>query len=237
MIKTITVTGADDSVKDIEDLFDTTAEYPLVEWGILLSKSSMGRPRFPSYIWLNRLADACFRNPNRLNLSAHICGRWVREMFFEGKTEIFDLLPMHMFKRIQFNFHAREHKVNKEAFKELLRTKLQNYELIFQFDGVNDKLIAYPILYGIKAYCLYDKSGGAGIVPKEWPRATRYSGYAGGLSPENVVKELERINKARNGHPVWIDAETKLRSEDDKVFQLDKVKEFLKQAYPWIIHD
>lgn len=82
---------------------------------------------------------------------------------------------------------------------------------------------------------LFDKSGGAGILPNEWPVAEGYAGYAGGLSPDNVEHELMRIQEARNGYPVWIDAETKLRSDDDKVFELYKVEEFVTRAYPWTI--
>jgi hypothetical protein len=233
IIQTITVTGADDSVQDIGQLFEISKEFPRVEWGILVSRNNMGHSRFPSLKWIETLADMCHKNPDKLNLSAHICGKWVREIFLEGKTEIFDVLPMDIFKRVQFNFHASKHQVNEKALTDLLVSKFHQYELIFQFDGVNEKLIAAPILVGLNAYSLFDKSGGAGILPNEWPRAHRYSGYAGGLSPENVVEQLEKINVARNNYLVWIDAETKLRTEDDKIFELDKVKEFLKNSYPW----
>jgi phosphoribosylanthranilate isomerase len=233
MLKRITVTGADDSVTDIEKLLETSREYPLVEWGILISRSSMGHPRYPSLEWLDKLATMYYKNPNVLNLSAHICGRWVREIFFEGKTEVFDVVPMDIFKRVQFNFHANEHKVDRDALHDILRTKFSKYDLIFQFDGVNNSLIEYATMCGLRAFPLFDKSGGAGILPDEWPIAEGYSGYAGGLSPENVVGELEKIDKARDGYPIWIDAETYLRSEDNSVFELDKVRAFVKNSYPW----
>ena len=47
----VTVTGADDSV-DVDGLIDLSKEFPFVEFGILLSKSSAGSARFPSGLWL-----------------------------------------------------------------------------------------------------------------------------------------------------------------------------------------
>jgi hypothetical protein len=235
MIKTITVTGADDSVEDIERLYEIAAEYPAVEWGILLSKNNMGECRFPSLKWINNLAEMCFKNPNVFNLSAHLCGRWVRDIFLEGKSEVFSVIPMEIFKRVQFNFHAQKHMLNTDAAVDLLRTKFLGCELIFQFDGVNDTLMRICCDSGIRAYPLFDQSGGAGIIPDSWPFATGYSGYAGGLSPDNVEYELMRIQEVRGGSAIWIDAETKLRSEDDTVFDLGKVEQFLKKAYPWTL--
>lgn len=183
--------------------------------------------------WINTLADECRRDPGVLKLSAHLCGRWVRDIFEKAETEVFDILPMGIFERIQFNFHAQRHSVIRSA-TDLLHKKFKRYELIFQADEVNDSAIGVKPI-GMSAYPLFDKSGGAGILPDSWPDAIEYSGYAGGLSPDNVVHELMQISKASNGYPIWIDAETKLRSEDDSVFDLDKVQEFIKNTYPWTI--
>ena len=233
MIRTVTVTGADDCVTDIEEMFSLSSIYPRLEWGILVSQKNMGSSRFPSMAWLDALAEKCRFKPGILKLSVHICGKWVRDIFEKAETEVFDVLPMDIFERVQFNFHAQRHNVIRAATK-LLHDRFRRYELIFQTEDVNDAAIGIKPI-GMSAYPLFDKSGGAGILPDSWPEALEYSGYAGGLSPENVVHELMQINKARNGYPIWIDAETKLRSEDDSVFDLDKVQEFIKSAYPWTI--
>jgi phosphoribosylanthranilate isomerase len=233
MIRTITVTGADDSVTDIEEMFSLSSIYPRLEWGILVSKNNMGGPRFPSMVWLDALAEKCRFKPGVLKLSAHLCGRWVRDIFEKAETEVFEVLPMDIFERIQFNFHAQRHTVIETATK-LLHDKFRRYELIFQAEDVNNTAIRIKP-EGVSAYPLFDKSGGAGILPDKWPETWEYSGYAGGLSPDNVAHELMQINEARRGYPIWIDAETKLRSEDDSVFDLDKVQGFIKNAYPWTI--
>lgn len=235
MIKTITVTGADDSVIDINKMVEISKQYPKVEWGILVSRSNGGGARFPSLPWMEKLAKVHENNPGVLNLSSHICGGWVREIFREGKADIFDFLPMSMFKRVQFNFHGHQHALNIEAALNVLKEKFSAYELIFQFDGVNDGIIEVCNNSGLKAYPLFDLSGGAGILPTEWPIAKGYSGYAGGLSPENVTQELSRIRKACNGNTIWIDAETHLRSHMDQLFDMDKVLSFIKNIYSWTI--
>jgi hypothetical protein len=234
MIKVITATGADDSVQDIDEMLKISTEYPQVEWGILLSKNNTGSHRFPSVPWLQSLATMQRNHPGVLNLSAHLCGRWVRDVFIEGKAEFFDVVPMDIFKRVQFNFHAQRHMVNDGIAVELLKSKFQPYEMIFQFDGVNDELIRVCTDAGLKAYPLFDQSGGAGILPDSWPQAKGYSGYAGGLSPENVAYEIMQMRQSCNGNDIWIDAETKLRTENDAVFDLDRVRDYIKNAQPYM---
>ena len=56
----------------------------------------------------------------------------------------------------------------------------------------------------------------------------------GGLGPHNLEKELHNISQVCGNQPICIDAETHLRSNDDKIFDLQKVREFLKIAKPWV---
>lgn len=73
----VTFTGADDAV-DPNDLAAISREYPFVEWGILLSKSNAGRPRYPSRDWIQQ-AEKIFRSQS-LQASGHICGSWMRDL-------------------------------------------------------------------------------------------------------------------------------------------------------------
>lgn len=77
MIKTITVTGADDSVKDLNELVRMSEKFPKIEWGILLSKNNVGSPRFPSSEWIFDLAYFYHNNPwllSQLPLIRKVCG-------------------------------------------------------------------------------------------------------------------------------------------------------------------
>ncbi|MGD0328754.1 MAG: hypothetical protein ABSB00_03560 [Minisyncoccia bacterium] len=235
IIQIVTVTGADDSIRP-EELVPIAEEYPFVEFGILLSKKQQGRRRFPSSDWLKDLYILWFQNKS-YKLSGHLCGEWVRKLCL-GDPSFFTEFGYHwyMFNRLQLNFHTEHHPHDIKKMSDLIRQYHRDKPVIFQMEGVNDKIfhtIAYR--WGIMAFRLFDQSGGNGIVPKEWPKQQfEYCGYAGGLSPENLSQEMEKISEVASG-PIWIDAETLLRSQNDAVFDLDKVRRFLEAAKPWMM--
>ena len=188
-IKTVTLTGADDSIKP-EELIPISKKYPFVEWGILLSKISEGTNRFPSLKWQQELYDTTIRN---MNFSGHICGRWVREIC-KGDWSFYKKRHFYsMYERFQLNFHAQVHSLNAEAF--LSGEFPPNVEFIFQLDNVNNHLLLEARKQGLICNGLFDISGGAGILPNEWQKSWEYMGYAGGLSPDNLEEQLGRISK------------------------------------------
>lgn len=234
IIRFVTVTGADDSIRP-EELVSVAKDYPFVEFGILLSKKQQGTKRFPSRNWLDELY-ILWRNENLL-LSGHLCGKWVRDLCL-GTPSFFEEFgyTWKMFERFQLNFHAEPHQVNDKQFSEILRQYLAYKPIIFQMDGANEKVFnSLEARREIQAFPLFDLSGGTGLSPKEWPNQlpNTYCGYAGGLSPTNLQEQMERISEVASG-PIWIDAETLLRSEDDMVFDLEKVRRFLETAKPWV---
>ena len=113
--------------------------------------------------------------------------------------------------------------------------KMLNRVTVTGADDVNNDLLDKVTSDGINAVPLFDISGGRGIVPKEWPKQKGYCGYAGGLSPDNLQEQLEKIEKVVDDVPIWIDAETHLRSPDNSILDLDKVRSFLEIARPWVI--
>ncbi len=235
IIGVVTVTGADDSV-ELEELVSVVKEYPFVEFGILLSKKQQGTKRFPSRDWLEELY--ILWRQEKLTLSGHLCGEWLRDLCL-GKPSFFEDFGYiwKMFERLQLNFHAEPHTVDDEGFCKVLREYFVSKSTIFQMDGINEEIFyALDGRRGISAFSLFDLSGGAGVLPKEWPEQfiNQYYGYAGGLSPANLQEELERISEVTTSS-IWIDAETLLRSQDDTVFDLRKVRSFLEIAKPWTI--
>lgn len=232
----VTITGADNSIKPT-DLIPLTERFPFVEWGILVSKSQEGSYRFPSLSWIEQLSEVRKQNP-KMMLSGHICGRWVRDIC-DGNWSIAADRPKYMatFQRFQLNFHAQVHRLRKDKFLEGIKAyNDMGFQFIFQMDNVNDPLLSEAEALGVNAVPLFDLSGGAGILPSHWPEAMGYySGYAGGLSPDNVTEQLEKIKKVANGDQrIWIDTETRVRSEDDSKLDLDKVTRFLEAAEPFV---
>lgn len=233
-MKYCTMTGADDSVEP-RDVLDLGMKYPLVEWGILVSRDRFGTGRFPSKEWIDKFLQQYGILGCKNSLSVHLCGRWVRDLMMAEPTAITEYGQVLMqFDRMQINFHGRHHKVNLrfyERFKEFDTIKKKQY--IFQFDKVNEGYMAVARKHDFDCVPLFDTSGGAGVLPDQWPNplhAPVMCGYAGGLGPQNLAVECGRIQEIVKDRPIWIDMETHVRSNYDKQFDLKKVEECLKIA-------
>lgn len=232
----VTITGADDSVK-VSDMVELNKKYPFVEWGILLSSSREGQPRYPSLEWMRSLEQVHRRW--QMVLSGHLCGQWVRSLcrgnrrFESERSEL-----VGMFQRVQINFHGDPHDVDGEKFVTALK-KWDGGEVqfIFQFDDVNNAVMAKAVEAGVDVAPLFDTSGGAGIYPAEgWPaHFGDYCGYAGGLHPDKIGDQLMDIDAAVGPKKrAWVDVETHVRSEDDLRLDLNKVDAFLAKCKPWV---
>jgi len=242
-IHTVTVTGADDSISPF-DLVEISKKYPFVEFGILLSKFSLGSPRFPSSKWLYDLIYIS-KFVKDLKLSGHICGKWVQEILLgDWPSEEFKKISYNfqdIFSRWQINTHAQSYKVNENKFIEILkRLNYQKQNIIFQFDEVNDDLLFTSKRLGFKNIStLFDVSHGRGILPDklQTPIFGVSCGYAGGLSPENIHQQIEEISKIVGNSKIWVDSETHLRSKDNLKFDLNRVEMFLKEAEPFVYRE
>lgn len=235
-IDRVTMTGADDSV-DPKELVRLSQQYPFVEWGILFSQKHLGHERFPSMKWIEELQKAWV--PGML-LSAHVCGRYTRDMIngLDGGDLFMRDMGMCLahFERIQWNFHA-------ERFRSMNFTKISRHlgcyprlQQIFQMDGVNDAMVDILQKMNTVIHPLYDTSGGAGIVPLGWPPPMPgiYCGYAGGLGPQSLKGELPKIERVVKDSTIWIDMETHVRSMNGVKFDLSKVEACLNMVmeYP-----
>jgi hypothetical protein len=134
-INRVTITGADNSIEPIE-LVRLGRKYPFSEWGILTSErntfapGNKGTPRYPSPDWISELKSMSWTT-QVLNLSLHVCGRWVRDLLLGEMSIPTEFLEQ--FKRIQLNFHAERTKCNPDEFSRLLKNLKK--EFIFQIDG------------------------------------------------------------------------------------------------------
>lgn len=234
----VTLTGIDENT-DLYQLSELSKRFPFVEWGVLISEDKTGNdPRYPSLKWIKSLENY------NLNLSLHICGKWLKD-FLIGDYHFLHKVPFDLFSRFQFNFKTKN-EFTMYFFDMMLQLDKQ---FIFQFGDdrkfsifnteINfDEMFQSVVDYGIDAVVLYDKSGGNGILPKEWPQQRqRYTGYAGGLSAENFVQEFEKITTVNNEidllFPIWTDAETNLRTYEK--FDLKKAEDFLTNANLFVV--
>lgn len=226
----VTITGADNTT-DHDELARLAEKFPFVEFGILVSTSHVSVPRFPNLPWMNRLRQIRV-NDKPLNLSLHVCGSWIRQLF-KGKQLPEDVIEG--FQRIQLNFHRETVEVWEKVFID--RLSELDRPIIFQIDG--SKGSSYYEMArkaDVDTAPLFDTSGGAGVLPGNWPMAYPYTycGYAGGLSPKNLETQLEVIADAANEQLFWIDVETRVRTQDDQRLDIAKVERFLEIASKYI---
>lgn len=234
--KVVTFTGADDSV-DANDLTKLSTDYPNVEWGILFGGRTVeGSPRWPSAKWLDKELPKLAG----LNLTAHLCGRWVYDLILRGDfTWLYAYNHTELFQRVQLNFHGSPFPDAAPSF--LARIGAEPQQFIFQNDGVNGHLMGN--IGTDKRVRLFDVSSGAGTLPGEtgdtWPKRTmkEYMGYAGGLGPTNIKTQLKLIEKAANPEkwgPYWCDMESHVRTktrEHGDVFDLAKCRKVCEEVW------
>lgn len=228
---TVTITGADDST-EINDLLRLSETHPRVEWGILVSKSRQGSPRFPSHNWIESLLNVSHFY-RELPLSLHVCGHWARQACAGewGFASRFGWLED--FARVQLNwpFCDKGRDLPDEFFTNAQRVQTERgFQLILQMGGPDDHALWRARAEKLDAVPLFDASGGRGSRPNEWPQARGkiYSGYAGGLGPDCLGEELPRIAAAA-GRRYWIDMESQVRT--DERLDMEMVQRCLEIAH------
>lgn len=223
MLDRVTITGADDRTS-IAEMSRLSEEFPFVEWGILVSKSREGGPRFPSRKWCLGLA-VLDTQVDLLNLSMHVCGSWAR-VAFTGNLQWIDLPAVRSAaQRIQINGTP----------VQVARFPVADpwQQFIFQHPRSSGYLAAARDSH-YDAVPLWDESGGEGVIRENWPAALpgMYNGYAGGIGPDNVVEIVGKIQAACDG-PFWIDMEGRVRDSDDRL-DMAKVRRVLELCAPFI---
>jgi hypothetical protein len=207
LLDRVTITGADDSTDPLE-MLDLALAYPWLEFGILVSASREGSPRYPSRGWCAELARV--NRMGRMRLSMHVCGRWARELFL-GDLDWTELPPIrYTVPRIQVNGKA-----DPKAVFPL--GAYSDTQIIVQYPSAREYMTTSRS-YGMDCVPLLDASGGAGRVEREWTDlpGLGYVGYAGGIGPDNVADAVKQISEMRSG-PFWIDMESGVRDEMDRL--------------------
>jgi hypothetical protein len=235
ILKKVTVTGIDDSTS-IPDIHRFIALYPKIEFGVLIRspwRESKQNARFPTFQWLERLC-AYFHEYTRKHFSLHLCGLYVQDFF--TNTRFVESIEMFFdyFSRVQINTHNVPYGFSMKTVTQNI-SNLLSYSVtpILQYDDGNKENIE-AILLEVplgSVHVLHDMSHGAGKLPEKWNLPLDINGcmngYSGGLTPQNVVEEIIRMNLPEN-QEIWIDAETYLRTMGE--FDLLKAAGFYNAA-------
>jgi phosphoribosylanthranilate isomerase len=217
----LTITGADDTT-DIQQMLDITVKYPFLEWGILFWESRVGTARYPSIKWANRFVDL------GLPSASHICGKMVND-YIAGKGRKFF---QQYFNRVQLNFNYNPETHDIRQMSEMFMDSEK--PIITQAKPCNEPLNNIGQVFN--HHFLFDRSGGKGILPEQWPPVIdkRVCGYAGGLTPENLAMQVGLIQNAAEHRAVWVDMESGVCTNDQ--LDLDKVVKALESMKVIIDH-
>jgi hypothetical protein len=237
--------GVDDSIHP-HQLAMYSQWYPFLEWGILFRPDREGTPRYASPKWVQQLVALAKHPRSPLKLAAHLCQDRVHQVL-EGDDGFVLQLQEWGFRRIQINATA----VNGVDTSRLAESIPAVLDLIQKYPDLefiiqkNDE--TEPLWQGmlnmdgndqIPSKCgplgglppnvsmLFDESKGTGVLATSWPTPPlQYQiGYAGGIGPNNIDHVLQQVLLVAKGRTVWIDMESRLRSNknDHDVFDLDK---------------
>lgn len=219
------ITGADNAV-NIADLTKIGQESPFVEWAILWLPAQEGQARCPDRAWIKEFSETY-----KDHKAMHLCGQALFD-FVNDDQEALSL--MKGFQRIQLNLEFGNPDGKYDPDKLIAQVKkYPQWEFIIQYTDKKKDLL--PKLTNVPNHVLlFDTSAGRGISPDSWPTPIpgHVCGYAGGINPDNVARNLEIISKAAAGHMTWIDMESGVRTND--VFDLAKVRRVLDIAKPYV---
>ena len=208
------------------------------------SKMSAGQPR---NIWFNELLHTT-RGLQHINLAIHINNEWSNSICTRGIIPdiILDWLKIEkqhnkpLIKRVQLNMSKdTADNINTCALRAVLY-EFRHTEFIFQYNDKTKEAIEKLHKSGAKFSLLFDASGGNGISPGNWqkpPYENHPIGYSGGISPDNVIRNLNAINAVAGDREIWIDAEGKLKTqtlfEDKALFDADTARAYVRRANIW----
>lgn len=218
-----TLTGIDEHT-DFSRALDLSHEFSFLEWGVLLGGAPS--PRYPHIDTIANWASVCHDRQARTAL--HLCGKFARQ-WIAGDPDIVELARQ--FGRIQVNVVAARTDV--DALVDAV-TSSRHPRVITQHNAANET-ITHRLINEHQHAVLFDASGGRGEATTSWPTHIpgKACGYAGGLSPETVEEELEKI-AAQAGPAFWIDMEGRVRTAQDTL-DLDRCQRVLANVQRWLV--
>jgi hypothetical protein len=222
----ITFTGADDKV-DVQQLYNISDVNSRIEWGILVYPKKYGYHRYPSLKWISRFMRY---KPYFVKTSAHLCGTAVHGFMSNPvyREHFSD------FDRVQLNVNDYYNLDNPRKFIGAIMDFMDNYSIpiILQYNKPNSKIIDIILKYA-DIDILFDSSRGNGILKFDIDSQLfndPYSGYAGGIKPENVRSVMKILNSIYDeDQKIWIDTESGIRTHNE--FDENKVMLILNHLY------
>jgi len=245
----VSMIGANENLP-VQDIVDFLHAYPMAEIGVGVSrgKGACGTPRFDYVMSLLHEYNAKYIPGKTGTVALHINGNgkdgadgWPAVVSRGGFPA--SLITMMCFPNMSIQLNHLGYDFAKEGAQCLAESYFlwQNSRLILSYcSKTADYVRAFMTAMGAKSKhdlkwdILYDASFGGGKMAQQYA-APLYpgirQGYAGGLGPDNIEAELEKIRAVQinQNAEIWIDAEGKLRNQDKKTLDLAKAEQFYKK--------
>jgi hypothetical protein len=225
----VTFAGLDETA-DLEKLKEIRSLYFTVEWGVRLAVEHQGREAgFPSIDWICKLAP-------ELNLAAQLWGKSASDFLQGDDAELATCYGVcwPQFRRIQIDSPSRMDAVD---LPKLIRLIEKNHEkqIVLRVRDQSLDLADALVVQGISCATLFDQAEAQEPTQKKWPRGVnRFAGcgYAGGLGPDNIYKQLSPIlSAAQSAERWWVEIDSSLRTTDEErdVFSLARCKRTIRE--------
>lgn len=230
---------------DIEEIINLGKKYPRAEFAIQAHPTKFSQ-WMDRYTWFESLVSAA--SVNKVRLAMHVNAEYRTELCHGNipyslrrlwEMQHKDGTPI--IGRVQININGGNDKYKFYANKlaDIIRAYPQ-IKFILQYAPEQYNRIAQLDKTGVPFALLQDYSGGRGESPDTWLSpvfSNHQMGYAGGLSPDNVVNNLNDINEILpTDYSTWIDAEGQLKSlgsDGKKLFDTGLAKKYIDRAYLW----
>ena len=222
--------GVDKKIK-FDDLLEFKSNNVIYEFGVLYSDSRNDTNiRYPGHSFCLKFLN--WTKDNKICNSLHLCGSSIDKYLIEDP---YVLGLCDKANRIQLNINITKYPDAKKLADNILRVSSKyNQCIILQKNDIKNKFNEVFIhrmncLTNIPLSFLYDSSCGFGkeienIYP---PEIEYFTGYAGGINKNNVIKIINSIESINTENiPYYIDMESGVRSNN--IFSIEKCKSIKK---------
>ena len=228
----------------IDEMFNLWNLNDRVEIAIQMHPGKVS-PDTDRYKWIQQLVDTVYRTPGKKEypLAIHVNNDWCDDIC-NGKiptplATLFDTYSHFRFspiiQRVQLNMPQKTaDNFNPQKLKSVIDYFLDQ-TFIIQYNDRTKNAVEALHKTGANFELLFDASGGRGIDAKTWS-APIYpekhpQGYSGGLSPENITDNLDKIATVAGNRSIWVDAEGKLKTDDK--FDSKRARQYILNALAW----
>ena len=228
----------------VESILNFSEKYPMSEIGVQAHVGPMSEKK-PRNIWFSELVKAAKDLRCAPNIALHVNYLWCDYMCL-GKipSELSGWVSARnkntrepVIKRIQLNIGDWTFSFNARNLAKMIK-RHSAQEFILPWNPKTANQIQELKQTGAKFSLLFDGSYGAGKEPEKWQGPVYKdipNGYAGGLGPDNVAGNLDKINQILpENYETWIDAEGKLRDyKTTGSFTLELAEKYMQNAIAW----